>query len=278
MVDFIQEYFVNPIIHPDAYAPYNVYNTVVYAVIAIAAVYLIYRILEKKGVLFDERFFKSILPFIFFGSVLRIAEDGGILPRVVEIAGIKIFPFVTPGIYILTFFLLVLTWFIARKTSKTHEEFCWQTLAVGAVLSALAILASLPVLVKAQNPLAFAGIIALALGAWFAFKMLWKHREKQTTFPEEAVVFSQALDGSATFAGVQFLGYSEQHIVGNAIFALFGGPWAFLLVKIIFALVVVELVRRENIKEGEKNYLLLLITILGLAPGLRDAFRILAGV
>ena len=41
---------------------------------------------------------------------------------------------------------------------------------------------------------------------------------------------------------------------------------------------MVELVRREKIDENEKNYLLLLITILGLGPGLRDSLRMLAGV
>ena len=57
MADFIQEYFVNPILYQDRYAPYNVYNTAVYAIIAIAAVYFLYRILQKKGVLIDEKFF-----------------------------------------------------------------------------------------------------------------------------------------------------------------------------------------------------------------------------
>ncbi len=278
MVDFIQEYFVNPIIYQDKYPPYNVYNTLVYAAIAIAAVYLVYRLLKSRGFVFDEAFFKSVIPFVAFGILMRVGEDGGILPRVVEIAGLQVFPFVTPGIYIITFLLLLWTWFLAKKTSASHEEFCKKTLYAGLALTALAAFISLGVLLRMQNYAAFALIAFGGLAVWFAFKTVWKARGLDASFAEQAAVFSQALDGSATFVGVQFLGYSEQHIVGNAIFGLFGGPWAFLLVKIIFAFGVVELLRREKANEEEKNFILLLITILGLAPGLRDALRILAGV
>ena len=278
MVDFIQEYFVNPIIYQDKYPPYNVYNTLAYAAIAIAAVYLLYRLLKSKGFVFDGAFFKSIIPFVVFGSLMRIGEDGGILPRVVEISGVQVFPFVTPGIYIVTFLLLLWTWFLAKKTSSSHAEFCEKTLYAGFALIALSAFISLGVLLRLQNPAAFVLIAFIALAIWFAFKRFWQARGLEASFAEQTAVFSQVLDGSATFVGVQFLGYSEQHIVGNAVFSLFGGPWAFLLVKIIFAFGVVELLRRENANEEEKNFILLLITILGLAPGLRDALRILAGI
>ncbi len=278
MSDFFQEYFVNPILYQDKYAPYNVYNTAAYAAIAIAAVYLLYRYLTKKGIAIDGAFVKSVLPFVVFGSALRISEDSHFLPRVVQIGGMSFFPFVTPGIYILTFILIGLTWVIAKKTSKTHEEFCSKSFKTGVVLAAIAFLLSANSLLQAKNPFGLITIFAVAIAVWFAFKKIWQARGLKTTFAEEAMVFGQALDGGATFVGVQFLGYSEQHVVGNAIFSLFGGPWAFLLIKILFVLAVVELLRRENIQENEKNYIMLLITILGLGPGLRDTLRIFAGV
>lgn len=277
-MNFVEEYFVNPILYPDSYAPYNIYNTVVYAIVAIAAVFLIYRFLRRSGVVISDGFVKSIIPFIVFGSILRIAEDGNVLPRVVDILGVKIFPFVTPGIYILTFALLVLTWFVLSKTAPSREEFEGKTFWAGLALCALALVAVLPLLFKAANLFAFAAIVAGGVAAWIAFKLIWSKRGLKPSFAQSAVVFGQALDGFATFIGVQFLGYSEQHLVGNAVFSIFGGPWAFLVLKIVFAFAVVEIARREKMDSNQENYLLLLIAIVGLGPGLRDAFRILAGV
>lgn len=278
MANFFEEYFINPILYPNQYPPYNIYNTLVYAVLAIIVLYGVYLILKKKGIVFDEGFFKSVLPFVFFGSVLRVAEDGGVLPRVVEVGGFQFYPFVTPGIYVLTFLLLVWTWVLAKYSSQDHEEFCRKTLYAGLGLSALALLISSNVLLRAQNTAAFVLIFAMAIAVWFGFKVLWNARGLKTGFQEQAMVFGQVLDGSATFVGVQFMGYSEQHILGNAIFDLFGGPWAFLVVKILFALLVVELVRRENVEGQEKTYIMLLIAILGFGPGMRDSLRMLAGV
>jgi uncharacterized membrane protein len=58
-----------------------------------------------------------------------------------------------------------------------------------------------------------------------------------------------------------------------------GGPLLFFLVKIAFVYLAVEVFRRETEKKSEtRTYLLLLITIFGLAPGVRDALRITCSV
>ncbi len=46
--------------------------------------------------------------------------------------------------------------------------------------------------------------------------------------------------------------------------------------KVAFAVLVAYAAGREG-KSEEKNYVLLLIFVLGAGPGLRDALRILAG-
>lgn len=83
--------------------------------------------------------------------------------------------------------------------------------------------------------------------------------------------------------GTPATSYGEQHVVGNFIIGAFGTPFGFYLLKLLFVLAVVFLLRRElNEKKSaeaeEKNYILLIITIFGLAPGVRDALRIIAGV
>ncbi|MDD5317998.1 MAG: DUF63 family protein, partial [Candidatus ainarchaeum sp.] len=73
-------------------------------------------------------------------------------------------------------------------------------------------------------------------------------------------------------------GYGEQHVLANAL-ASFGGFASFYLVKIAFATAVVFwLAKSGDVEEDEKYYVLLLITIFGLAPAARDSLRLLCGV
>ncbi|MFH0835900.1 MAG: DUF63 family protein [Candidatus Micrarchaeota archaeon] len=270
--DWIDEFLVKPITHQGEYAPYNVVNTIVYAVIALAAAYLIYRGLKKLGIKIDERFFKTVLPFVLIGGLLRVFEDAAILPRTVNVLGFEIFPFVTPGIYILTFITLVACFAAAKARYK--RDWIQGAGKIGGVVAfvlAIGLLATL----KIENALPVLGIVALACFASVAFRV---YRKNKAAFEEYTTVFSQTLDGAATFIGVSFLGYGEQHIVGNAIFDYLGGPLAFLIIKIAFAALLVEVVKREKAKPEEKTFILLLVTIFGLAPGIRDLTRMLFGV
>jgi uncharacterized membrane protein len=49
-------------------------------------------------------------------------------------------------------------------------------------------------------------------------------------------------------------------------------------VKVLFSSAAVWIVETSDDRRDEKNYILLLLIIFGLAPGVRDALRLLAGV
>lgn len=272
LATFIDEYFTNPLRYPDRYAPYNVYNTVVFAVIALVAVYIIYNLLNRFGIHTNEKFYWAIIPFVFFGSFVRILVDAQVLPRGVELAGTIFYPFVTPVVYVLVFAVVIAALFLSIKLQKEN----WHSLfsKVGWGLSAIAIL---PLIFMFKNFAFFAGIVAIVAVVWYVARIAAK--KWQLTSMDRVLVMAQGLDGAATFVGVQFGGYAEQHVLGNAIFSAFGGPFAFLVIKVLFAFVVVWVLRKE-LRENEQQYayIVLLITIFGLAPGTRDALRILAGV
>ncbi|MFH0923081.1 MAG: DUF63 family protein [Candidatus Micrarchaeota archaeon] len=272
MTDWIAEYFVNPLANTNDFAPYNVVNTLVFAVLALFAAYLIYSGLQKFKIKIDSKFFRAIMPFVFFGAFVRVLEDSGVLPRSVEALGWTFYPFVTPYIYVLTFLVVIASMAIAKKTSKTSEGFSCNLFAIGAALALFAMLC-LFVLTDKRNFVALAEIAAFAAIPALAYA-IW---QKRATYREKTLFVSQALDGSATFVGVALFGYSEQHLLGNAIFAL-GTPLLFYAIKMLFAIVAIELIRREKLGDEEKTYLLLLITIFGLAPGIRDATRVFLGV
>jgi uncharacterized membrane protein len=72
--------------------------------------------------------------------------------------------------------------------------------------------------------------------------------------------------------------YFEQHVVSGALGTIFGTMFAFYVVKVLFSSLAVWIVETSDDKRDEKNYVLLLLVIFGLAPGVRDALRLLAGV
>ena len=282
MAGFIEEYFLNPMRHPSSYAPYNLVNTLVYAVAALVAAYLIYKLLKHLKISVDKRFFTAVIPFILLGSALRVIEDAGTLPRAVNIGGIEFFPFITPGIYFFTFGALLLSLALALTAEKKLGIPAWKTLGGLGCASATAALA--PVLLHANY--LFHGLLILLLGITgiVLFEGFSRLLKQQTNWVERTTVFAQCLDGAATFVGVGIgtpsATYFEQHVVGSALISV-GGPAAFYGLKVAFALTAVWVVKNTlKAKEDseKKVYVLLLLTIFGLAPGVRDALRIMAGV
>lgn len=85
------------------------------------------------------------------------------------------------------------------------------------------------------------------------------------------------LDSSSTFVSVMFFGYYEQHPVPR-LFIEAIGPWTFFLLKLAVLIPSLYIIDRYA-EDGEfKNFLKIVILILGLAPGLRDMIRLGAGV
>ncbi|MFA6048471.1 MAG: DUF63 family protein [Candidatus Micrarchaeia archaeon] len=281
---FVAQYFVNPICVQGEFAPYNVYNTAFYAALALFGAWLIFRVVKREKIRVNEAFLWSAVPFIFFGSALRVLEDAHLLPRCASAFGMQNIPlpFTSPGIYLLVAATLGACFLLAQFLKASHSVPRSKTMQITGWLLFSAAFAALVFAVGAKFNLVFAGaMILLAVLAFAAFSFALKAlKQKEADSFEKLAFFSQCFDGAATFVGTTFAGYGEQHVVGNAVIDLFGGSYAFFLLKIIFALAVVMVARREFSKaeEQERNFVLLLVMVMGLAPGLRDMLRIAAGV
>ncbi|VVC72164.1 Uncharacterised protein [uncultured archaeon] len=266
--EFVNQYFVSPI---NDRTGYNIVNTFVYAIIALAAAYLIFKGLNRVGVKIDERFAYSIIPFILFGSALRVVVDANILPY-------NYFT-VTPGIYVLVGLATVAS--VAALNALKRMDLL--PLA-GTVFFAVPLILLIPLF----KNFFFAGLIlALALIGTGAGLLLLKLAKAKTPVVSmgATAIFSHALDGAATFVSIDVfsgaggIAYFEQHVFTNLLAQAFSGFWAFFAIKIAFATAVVYwLAKGGDVEEDEKYYVLLLITIFGLAPGVRDMLRLLCGV
>ncbi len=272
-MDFFTEYFINPIRFQDQYAPYNVYNTAAYAIIALVAVFLLYKGIRKAGFEIDKRFVHTILPYVVFGGLFRVFEDAKILARGIEVFGMTLYPFVTPLVYVIIFLVLAATAAIAWIATKNREKTLDLARKAGLAYAVVSFLVLVPLF---KNYALFIGIALLALAATGAYVFITKKRGLKEDTIMSLMVFGQSFDGAATFVGLQFGGYFEQHVVGNAIIDI-GGPIAFFLVKVAFVFLAAEALRGEE-KERHRNFVALLITLFGLAPGTRDAFRMLGGI
>lgn len=280
----IYEYFVKPIIMHEGY---NLVNTIIYAIIAIASTYAIYRLFRKINVEFDKAFIVRVLPYVLLGSTVRVVTDSidtgvmqnyhGIFRQVYDIiinSHIYDYGFATasPGIYIVIGLFTVVTLYYSYKIKK---ENLGPMIAFG--LFAVHALLLVPMFANVQYALLILAMATLITYLYYSIK-------KNSNVPMHwLILFSQSLDGSATFVTLdifnRFAGgtYTEQHVLANSIAGLFNGSMiGFLLVKILLSLCVIYLLEKSD-NAHEKNLIALLVIIFGMAPGVRDLLRLAVG-
>ena len=113
--DFIYKYYIDPVIYGE---PYNIVETITYALILVIGVYLLYRWfsnsawLSEHGIKLDSSFILATLPYVVLGGVLRVIQDTGM------IAGNWQFLIVTPPIYFVLFFFTLGIIFISGTLKK----------------------------------------------------------------------------------------------------------------------------------------------------------------
>jgi uncharacterized membrane protein len=276
MDNFIYDYFIQPIWSHEGY---NAVNTLVYAAVAIAAVYLLYRLLKGR-VRFDDGFVRSVLCFVLLGSTMRVITDSidtGVFKPVTPIHQLVLeshiwdysYLTVTPGIYIVTAALLLVSMAILYRMKRME----WLGY-VGLALWLPQFLLLLPFMnyILYSIPI----IILAAVPAYIALKYF-----KDPILA--AIVAGQALDGAATFFIIDIFSkltgkaYFEQHVLSSGIGAIAGTYFAFYLVKVGIAFVAAYVIKKEKMDSEEKCYIALLLMIMGFAPGIRDVLRMILG-
>lgn len=74
MQEFINEYFIRPIIDPSL-SGYNLVNTIIYIILLVIACGAIYYFLKNK-IKFNYEFLIALIPYILFGVSLRVLMLG----------------------------------------------------------------------------------------------------------------------------------------------------------------------------------------------------------
>ena len=274
-MDFSQilyDFFAKRIAEHGLYGPaeYLVYG----AIMLFLAFFVIFPLLDRRGIKFNDRFFLALLPYILFGSALRVLKDMDFLPsswNPLELA----YYFVTPGIYLLIAVLTILCLLISLAVSKKFGTgFCRTFAAIGLALAAPIVLFEL---LHFQAWLGVFAVIALLLAIVgvliFIFKKLnWVILQDNLN---RLAIASQVMDGSATFVATQFFFCGEQHPLSSFFLDLF--PLSFIFVKIALVLVILHYVDTNIKNKNLAGFIKIVVATLGFATGLRDLLTLGVG-
>lgn len=257
-MDFIEKYFIEPIIKGTGY---NVVNTFAYALLLVVGVWIGYKILRKLGVEINRDFFIGLFPFIMLGGVLRALEDGNFFQS---------YLFVTPGIYFIMFGFTLVALVISIVLEGWTEYSYYKTL-FGIGLFPLIYFLSF---IRIIN---FYGFVLLLFLAGFWFVLLYSLRnlkKKMFSRINLMALWAHLFDASATFISITFFSYLEQHVLPSFLIRNLGA-WVMFPLKFFIVLPVLYLIDENIEEENLKYWLKIVVFILGFALGIRDSLALI---
>ena len=258
ILEYIRQNFIY--LHPG----YTILNTVVFGIILGICILLIIKMFKyiKKD---PAELMIPLIPFIFFGSSARALVDNNIYPLT--------YLLVTPGIYLLTGLMAIITLlfavFIERKTNFDYRYIIF---AVGAVLCIPNILFMSPINLVAT--LQVVGVWAIVSSIFVLLRNKWSLLSNRFNL---SVLMAHLFDASSTYIAVDYYGYYEQHVLPSALTALFGTALVMFPLKIVVILGALYIIDTYIEDRTIANMLKLAIFILGLAPGLRNFLSLIMG-
>lgn len=275
---------------------YTIVSEVTYGFLVVIALYFIYKLLRKLGIVVDWRFALSLMPYIVFGPVARVLEDSGFFKPPV------VYWFISPLIYVqIAFYVilfLLLGYYFEKKLGSVK-------ITVNRVLFASGLFILLPFLfliagwflgfrwgkttgVRFDVFLVVLGFVFLVVSLVYLFVYFVKKKDIQVyRNPLNLIMLSgHLMDGFTSYISIKDpfsmgLFYSEKHPASNFLLDIWGP--LFPIVKFMLIILVIY-VFDVLYKEELKSYLTLVnilkigILILGFSPGLRDLLRVTMGV
>ncbi len=273
--EFVYKYYIDPIRYGQ---PYTLIDTLTYALLLIAAIYLIHRWFEREGIAVDRDFILSTLPYVVLGGLLRVVQDAGLIQSDLQ------FLLVTPLIFFSLFLFTVGALYTARavranaETAATLRLYRWIGIGACALVGLVLLLFGVSETLIALDVLGIilATAVATTAAVWLSVRYLLKW-EFVVDPLYICLIFGHMLDASATSFGIDLhpLQYVEQHVVGSALIEWTGTAFAMFPLKlavVVPAIYILEMYR----KEGNSilwHLVILAMIVVGLAPGVRDMMR-----
>jgi uncharacterized membrane protein len=280
--DFIYKYYIDPI---RLGQPYNVIDTLTYAIILVVGVYLLYRWLSQStwlsdiGFTINTTFILATLPYVVLGGVLRVVEDTGMITGNIK------YLLISPLIYFVLFFYTIGILFLSRYLmvqglTKNFLTFYFWT-GVMSVFVLTLVLVAWSTTHHGIDLYVLSAILMMAASATFAvwafmrYVLAWEYVRDPLYI---TLLFGQLLDASATSFGIDLhpgLQYMEEHVVGSGLINLTHTAFVMYPLKLVVlfpAIYVMQLYRKEA-NPAFWHLVLLAMIVVGFAPGIRDMVR-----
>lgn len=268
MLEFIWQYLVGPIVAEaigepatwqgvEAVAGYNPFNTVLWALLAVAVLLGVQKLFSRKNIQFTPETSVKLLPLILLAGTLRFTQDALDLNFWIEIL------LITPIIYVWMAGLAITL--ILLESNKPVFKY-----------ANIVFLAAIPLLLLITPDLDYLIIIGITtvsgLGAALYY-LLTQDTEFQA-FPLVLAAWSQIFEAfSSSYAVTQ--GYEPRQLLTSASVDLFG-PLGFLLVKL--GILGLALKVYFDLETEWQSILLIVLYSIGFATGLRVLLRASAGI
>jgi len=277
-MDFWQQYFIEPMTSPGAMG-YNLVNTFVFILLLVIACGIIYFVLRKK-VVFDSKFFIAMIPYIVFGISMRVIMhqiEAGLLviDGLVKTANPSQlgFWFFTPGIWLLTFALVVIGLLIGKVWKDLNVK---HTMYFGIVIMLAPLIFNL---IQFNNWPVFIGTLTLILIVSYGICYLINRFTKYKILSDKTnffIVLGQGFDGIASAIAIAFFAFSEQHVFSNMLMEI--SPALFASVKLVIAVLICwsldDYLKTSPEKKNIVGFIKIVIAILGFATGLASLFKL----
>jgi len=285
MSDFFTEYFIRPMTDPTVQG-YNIINTIILVLLLVIACGIIYYVLRKK-VKFDYNFMIAMIPYILFGISMRVIMhqiEAGIIsiPGILKTANpLELgFWFFTPGVWILTFVLVVIGLLIGEIWKKGSELKTKRVLYFGIAVAIIPILFNFSQFNNwAIFLLSTALIIVVSYGLCYLIDKYTKYKILNDKL-NLLIVLGQGFDGMASAVAISFFNFSEQHVFSKIVMDLH--PGFFVLLKLAIAVLICysldDYLKEQKEKHKDRKniigFIKVIIAILGLATGLASLFKL----
>lgn len=271
---FIAKYYIDPILTDSGYNPVN---TITWAIILGLSIFWVLKVLSRINVKIDDGFILAIIPYIIFGSSLRVIEDAGAIQP--PFSYLLITPIIYGVIFAITISLMMLTRYAAPKFNVRD----WRVLfgAIGAVL----VIANFAVLLGVED-IVRPGIFLFIVGAGTGLALIIYLISQRIGFSlvtnklNFAIMWAHILDASSTYAGVDVIGtYHEKHVVPAYLIELTGTALVIYPLKLAIFFPVLWILDTEfKDDDALRNLVKLTILVLGFAPATRNTIRMVFGI
>ncbi len=234
--------------------------------ILLAILAMLYKFLFPR-VRIDKHFAIALIPAIVFGITVRVLADAGYYPK-------SDWWSVTPGIYLTACAFGAAYLSVSLYLQKKIRLEYWKiSLVIGALVLPY-FMARLAQFMKEPTNVFYPVILAAILTGAVHIISIQSTKMKVFTAPDStAIIFAHMLDASGTFIGIDYFGFSEEHILPEIFINLAGTALVMIPVKLTVVLLALYYLKKWKTEEDEVLYRAIKIVffVLGFGPGSRNS-------